>query len=102
MISDSEEDSEHNETQGGHSHDSSVGDSSQTQEEVGFEDTQDSQRSQRSEYRAQKSRDAYETLKQTQENIKKINKRKQEGNCPSPPPRIKENKSWIWEFYKKK
>ena len=50
-------------TQGGRSHESFVGDSSQTQEEVGIEDTQDSQRSQRSEYRAQKSRDAYKTLK---------------------------------------
>merc|ERR1712030_195671 len=86
------DDSDESETQGGRSHASymdeshasSVGESSQIQEEVDVQDSQDSQRSQRFENRAQKSKGINEALKQAQVDLK-IKKKTTRGQVPKSP-----------------
>ena len=58
-----------------------------------------SQRDDRQEKRKTKQQSAHDALRDAQVTIDKINKRKREGQCPSPPPKS-EKKGSVWRFFK--
>ena len=58
-----------------------------------------SQRDDRQEKRKTKQQSAHDALRDAQVTIDEINRRKREGQCPSPPPKS-EKKGYVWRFFK--